>query len=85
VAEAHAGLDVQVAFIRAAVVLRLVHPVQALALGEALAAGIEQTGDAAHGLGPGSTNQWETAPARHGQRRILTELGDAARRWRQTP
>jgi hypothetical protein len=50
VAETHAGLDVQVAFVRPAVVLGLVHPVQALALGEALAAGVEQTGDAAHGL-----------------------------------
>ena len=48
VAEAHAGLEVQAAFVRAAVGLRVVHALQHRAVHLARAAGVEDAGDAAH-------------------------------------
>jgi len=81
VAEAHAGLDVQVALVRPAVMLGLVHPVQALALGETLTAGVEQAGDAAHGLDlvqPIIQREAPDGSVGRGEWRILTELGVAA-------
>ena len=48
-AQAHARLQVQAAFVRAAVRLRLVHAVQHRVRDGALAAGVEDAGDAAHG------------------------------------
>ena len=49
VTEAHAGLDVQAAFVRAAVGLRRVHAAKDAVVDGALAAGVEEAGDAAHG------------------------------------
>jgi hypothetical protein len=58
-------------------VLGLVHPVQAFALGETLTAGVEESGDAAHALEPGSADQGGDRAGPHGKTRILTELDDA--------
>ena len=52
VAEAQARLDVQAAFIRAAMVLRVVHAPEHDGVGLALAARVEEAGDATHGVGP---------------------------------
>ena len=47
--EAEAGLDVDAALVGTAVVLGFVHPLQRGAIDVALAAGVEDAGDAAHG------------------------------------
>ena len=48
VAQAQAGLDVQAAFVGAAVQLAVVHAVQHAIVDGARAAGVEDAGDAAH-------------------------------------
>jgi len=49
VAQANAGLDVQAAFVGAAVQLRVVHALQGGAVNGGAAAGVKNTGNAAHG------------------------------------
>ena len=49
-AEADAGFDVDAPFIRATVELRFVHAVEHGAVNFAPAAGVEDAGDAAHGV-----------------------------------
>ena len=49
-AEPDAGFDVQAAFVRAAMELRFVHAVKHRAIDVALASGVKDAGDTAHGV-----------------------------------